>query len=68
MGAVVIKPLPAFYHRFRMSLRPCPEPVFPGGSATAEDLAQARELFVELDDESRAWYRYNMPRLFGDVE
>jgi hypothetical protein len=51
----VVLPLPAKYRELR-DFRPCHPPIFPAGPPTAEDIALARALFAELDDESKAWY------------
>ena len=56
MATVNIKPMPATYRSIPEKFRPCHPPVFPDGKPSAEDVELARELFRELDEESKAWY------------
>jgi len=70
MTNVNIRPMPRVLLKYSMKFRPTVAPVFsdigPEGP-TPEDRALARELFLALDEESKEWYRYNCPRLFGDL-
>jgi len=67
MAEIRIQPMPRTYLAISPRLRPMPPPVFPEGQPTADDRVLARELFRALDPESQAWYRREMPRLFGGL-
>jgi hypothetical protein len=64
---VVLVPMPERWLQISMRLRPGCPPVFVDGAPTAEDRELARELFLALDADSRAWYSYNLPHLFADL-
>ena len=55
MRAVNIHPLPTEFQGKRF--RPHYPPIFPEGEPTDDEIELARALFLELDPESRRWYR-----------
>lgn len=60
---VHVVPLSAAARVLPARLRPLPPPIFPSGEPSADDRDLARELWRELDDESRAWYVVGSPWL-----
>ena len=70
MTEVVINPMPERFKKTPMLYRPRTHPIFynidPGG-IIEKDRQLARELFLLLDDESKAWYLYNHKILFGNL-
>lgn len=56
--SVTIKPMPRAFLKISPKLRPAHPPVFDGDPNTA-DIEEARALFIELDDDSQAWYGRN---------
>lgn len=51
---VTITPLPAWARKTRY--KPAPEPIFPDGAPTPDEIELAIALVGELDAESLAWY------------
>ncbi|RJR40794.1 MAG: hypothetical protein C4576_19715 [Desulfobacteraceae bacterium] len=71
MTEINIRPMPRSYLKIPMRLRPCIPPFYldiPPEGVSREDRELAYELFQALDPESKAWYRYNRPSLFADLE
>lgn len=55
MATVNIQPMPQRVRDTPKWLRPQHPPVF-DGNPSPDDIAEARALFLELDDESKCWY------------
>ncbi len=62
MMNVVVRPIPESYRRIPPKYRPTHPPIFPDSGPEGPsdaDKELARELYLLLDEESRAWYGRN---------
>ena len=64
---VQITPMPAGIRNIPKKWRPQHPPIFPYGAPSNQDIALARELIRELDEESQNWYATPDNPLFGDL-
>lgn len=62
--AVHIVPMPRSFLKFSEKIRPSHPPIF-DDDPSQDEIAEARALFAELDEDSQAWYRRGS-RLFAD--
>jgi len=66
MSKVMISPMPESYKKISMKFRPGIPPIFPDGDPSENDRRLAVKLFLELDKDSRDWYKHNS-RIFKDL-